>query len=119
MARRVLSGQFWRSDRPQEQGCHGGYDEGESVGSDAAEYSASSGDEQTIRWSELSETDVTRGRVTKTRCKDGAVASVVSSAIVVRDEDGQSRYVIARAAPVEPARDVALDGARAFALYRG
>ena len=36
------------------------------------------------------------------RRKGGSLMSAVSSAIIVRDEGGQPRYMIARAAPLEP-----------------
>jgi len=48
----------------------------------------------------LAATDATHARVTKLRLKNGTLISAITSALVVRDDDGQPRYVIARAAPV-------------------
>ena len=77
-----------------------GYEEGELVGVPAATLSVSSDEDRVERSDELSATDVTRGRVTQLRRKDGSLVDAVTSAIVVRDDSGEPRYVIARATPV-------------------
>ena len=78
-----------------------GYEDGELIGKPASTFSDSSDAQLTERTDELAATDVTQGRLTRLRRKDGSLVSVLSSAVVVRDQDGRPRYVIARAAPTE------------------
>ena len=78
-----------------------GYDDGELIGQPASTFSVSSDAQLAERTDELAATDVTQGRVTQLRRKDGTLVSVLSSAVVVRDQDGLPRYMIARAAPAE------------------
>jgi PAS domain S-box-containing protein len=80
-----------------------GYDEGELVGAPAATFSLSSSEVQTERREELTATDALRRTASQLRRKDGSIVDVVSSAIVVRDRDGQPRYVIARSAVADGA----------------
>ena len=77
-----------------------GYDDGELIGTSAATFSTSSEEDRAERRDELAATDATHARVTKLRLKNGTLISAITSALVVRDDDGQPRYVIARAAPV-------------------
>lgn len=79
-----------------------GYDEGELIGKPATTLAVGSDADQATRRDELFESGVSHRRVAEVRRKDGAVISVVTSAVVARDDEGQPRYVIARAAPVEP-----------------
>lgn len=80
-----------------------GYDDGELVGAPAATFSISSEEDRAERRDELAATDATHARVSKLRRKDGTIVSAVTSALVVRDDEGQPRYVIARAGPVSEA----------------
>lgn len=80
-----------------------GYDDGELVGAPAATFSISSEEDRAERRDELTATDATHARVSKLRRKDGTIVSAVTSALVVRDDEGQPRYVIARAGPVSQA----------------
>ncbi|MGH2381629.1 MAG: PAS domain S-box protein [Candidatus Limnocylindria bacterium] len=82
-----------------------GYAEGELIGAPAATFSVSSDEDQAERRDEMAATDAIRARVTQLRRKDGALVSAVTSALVVRDEEGEPRYVIARAAPTPAASD--------------
>ena len=77
-----------------------GYDDGELIGAPAATFSTSSDEDRAERIHELEATDATHARVTKLRHKDGTLVSAVTSGLVVRDAEGQPRYVIARAGPV-------------------
>ena len=77
-----------------------GYDDGELIGAPAATFSTSREEDQAERRNELAATDATHARVTKLRHKDGTLVSAVTSALVVRDDEGQPRYVIARASPI-------------------
>jgi PAS domain S-box-containing protein len=79
-----------------------GYDEGELIGAPAQTFSAEKESDQDATRDELLTSGVTHRRVAKLRHKDGSVIDVITSAVVARDEAGQPRYVIARAAPVEP-----------------
>lgn len=76
-----------------------GYEEGELIGAPASRFSASTVVQLAERTDEMSATDSVHGRLTRLRRKDGSLVSVVSSALVVRDGDGEPRYVIARASP--------------------
>jgi PAS domain S-box-containing protein len=78
-----------------------GYAEAELIGAPEATFSVSSDETRSERGAELAATDVTRGRITQLRRKDGSLLDAVTSAILVRDQDGQPRYVIARAAAVD------------------
>lgn len=74
-----------------------GYEEGELIGSPAATFSATTDAGRAERVEELTVTDAMHGRATQLRRKDGSLVSAVTSALVVRGEDGEPRYVIARA----------------------
>ena len=78
-----------------------GYDEGELIGKSAVTLAVGSDADQDARRDELLGSGVSHRRVAQVRRKDGSVISVVTSAVVARDDQGQQRYVIARAAPVE------------------
>jgi len=78
-----------------------GYAEGELVGAPASTFSASTAGNQADRRDELAATGVLQRRASQVRCKDGSVLDVMSSAVVVRDEAGEPRYVIARATLAE------------------
>jgi PAS domain S-box-containing protein len=80
-----------------------GYEERELIGSHEQTFSVGSDEVRAERYQELLETDITHGRVMQLRRKDGSLVDAVTSAIVVRDGDGQPRWVIARAAAVDPA----------------
>jgi len=79
-----------------------GYDEGELIGAPASMVTVGGDDDDGARRNQLLETGVTHRRVTRLRRKDGSVFSAVTSAVLARDDEGQPRYVIARAALVEP-----------------
>jgi PAS domain S-box-containing protein len=79
-----------------------GYDERELIGSPGATFSADGDSDQDAVRNELMTTGVTHRRVSQLRRKDGSVIRAVTSGVVARDERGEPRYVIARAAPVEP-----------------
>jgi PAS domain S-box-containing protein len=78
-----------------------GYEEGELIGAPSSSFSPGSETDRAGRRDELAATDAVRGRLAQLRRKDGSVVNAVISALVVRDEDGQPRYVIARAARAE------------------
>ena len=82
-----------------------GYDEGELVGASGSDFSVRSEEDRTARRDELATTDAIHPRVTQLRRKDGSLLSTVTSALVVRDEEGEPRYVIARAAPTSGGSD--------------
>ncbi len=76
-------------------------DEGELVGVQASEFSITSDEARADRRGELDATDAISSRVSQLRRKDGSIVNAVTSAVVVRDQDGEPRYVIARATPVD------------------
>lgn len=76
-----------------------GYEEGELIGASAATFSVRSDEDRADRREELAATDVIHARVTQLRRKDGSLVNAVTSALVVRDDEGEPRYVIARAGP--------------------
>jgi PAS domain S-box-containing protein len=82
-----------------------GYDEGELIGASAATFSVRGEEDRAERRDEIAATDAIQARVTQLRRKDGSIVSAVTSALVVRDEAGEPRYVIARAAPTPAASD--------------
>jgi PAS domain S-box-containing protein len=77
-----------------------GYDDGELVGASAETFSVRGEEERVERRDEIAATDATHSRPTQLRRKDGAIVSAVTSALIVRDDHGEPRYVIARAAPL-------------------
>ena len=80
-----------------------GYDgDDDLIGAPAATFYAGSEADRVAARAELEDAGVTHRRVTELRRKDGSVFSAVTSAVVARDDQGQPRYVIARAALVEP-----------------
>jgi PAS domain S-box-containing protein len=79
-----------------------GYEEGDLVGVSEETFSASADVDRAAVRDELLGSGVSRRRVTQLRRKDGSVFSAITSAVVARDDQGQPRYVIARAALVEP-----------------
>ena len=91
-----------------------GYDEGELVGAPSAMFSVSSDQDRTERREKLIATDELHRSASRLRRKDGSIVDVVSSAVVIRDRDGQPRYVIARTALAEatPLPDEGEDGGR-------
>jgi PAS domain S-box-containing protein len=78
-----------------------GYEDGELVGTAASTLSLISDVARAERDSELATTGAIHSRVSRLRCKDGSIVKAVTSAVVVRDQTGEARYVIARAAPSE------------------
>lgn len=76
-----------------------GYDDGDLIGAPAATFSASSVEVQAERRDALAATGASHAQVSKLRRKDGTLVSATTSALLVRDDDGEPRYVIARAAP--------------------
>lgn len=86
-----------------------GYGEGELVGAHESKFSAGSIEDRAEQKDVLETTDTIHGHVTQLRRKDGSLVTAVTSALIVRDMEGQPRYVIARAAPVasRPAADEA------------
>lgn len=77
-----------------------GYEDGELVGASGGDFSVRSEEDRSDRSDELTATDAIHARVTQLRRKDGSLVSAVTSALVVRDDEGEPRYVVARAAPV-------------------
>jgi PAS domain S-box-containing protein len=79
-----------------------GYEEEvELIGAPASTFSVSSDEDRAERAAELAAADALHSRVSQLRRKDGSIVNAVTSAILVRDQDGEPRYVFARAAPVE------------------
>ena len=90
-----------------------GYDERELIGAPSQTFSAASdGDRAAVR-DELLDGGVSHRRVTQLRRKDESVFRAVVSAVVARDDEGQPRFVIARAAPVEAGFRLDADGGQA------
>ncbi len=89
-----------------------GYEEGELVGAHESKFSAGSTEDRAEQKGVLETTDAIHGHVTQLRRKDGSLVTAVTSALIVRDEDGQPRYVIARAAgfAVPPASALGVRG---------
>ncbi len=77
-----------------------GYAESELIGASGEDFAVRSDDDRARRKEDLAAGDTIPARMVQLRHKDGSLISVMSSALLVRDEDGQPRYVIARAAPV-------------------
>jgi PAS domain S-box-containing protein len=75
-----------------------GYEEGDLIGTSVATFSLTDDAASAERMEELTSTDATHSRVTQLRRKDGSLVNAVTSALVVRNQEGESRYVIARAA---------------------
>ncbi len=86
-----------------------GYEEGDLMGVPVETFSVSNDADRMARRDALLESGVSHRRVTQLRRKDGSVFSAVTSAVVARDDEGQPRYVIARAALVEPGFSLELD----------
>jgi PAS domain S-box-containing protein len=82
-----------------------GYEEGELIGASAAMLSETSEEYQAQQWAELMAAGAIRGRESMLRHKDGSLLRAVISTLLVRDDDGQARYVITRAARADPAND--------------
>ncbi len=78
-----------------------GYEEGELIGTSASDLSISSEAGRVETTAELTTNDAIHSRVSQLRHKDGSIVNAVTSAVVVRDHEGEPRYVIARAAPIE------------------
>lgn len=76
-----------------------GYEEGELIGSPAATYLADADSDRAQREADAAAGDVMPQRVRRLRRKDGSSVMAATSAVIVRDDDGQPRYVIARATP--------------------
>jgi PAS domain S-box-containing protein len=79
-----------------------GYEEGELVGAPATSFSFETDTDRAAEREELLESGVSRRRVARLRHKDGSVINAITSAVVARDQRGEPRYVVARAALVEP-----------------
>ena len=75
-----------------------GYDDGELLGASGAKFSFESEEGRVDQSDELTATGAIHARITQLRHKDGSVVSAVISALVVRSDEGEPRYVIARAA---------------------
>ena len=90
-----------------------GYEEGELVGAPVTTFSTSTDEDRAKRKDALIAADALHRSPGQVRRKDGSLVDVISSAIIVRDQDGQPRYVIARTvaaegasvSPAEPAID--------------
>lgn len=79
-----------------------GYDERDLIGAPAATFSLTTEDDRAAVRAELLGSGVSHRRVSQLRRKDGSIVSAVTSAVVAHDDQGEPRYVIARAALVEP-----------------
>ena len=75
-----------------------GYEDGELIGAPASTFSARTDSDQADSRNEIVETGAVHRRASQLRRKDGSLVDVVSSAVVIRDQTGEPRYVIARAA---------------------
>lgn len=83
-----------------------GYDEGELIGAMAREFSAST-DEVVAHWRDkLTTTDSIQGHRANLRRKDGSLVAAITSALVIRDEHGEARYVITRASRADERTDL-------------
>jgi PAS domain S-box-containing protein len=80
-----------------------GYEEGELIGASAAAFWGTSGKNGGQPWVRLAAADAVHGHESTFRHKDGSLLPSVVSTVVVRDEDGQTRYVIARATRADAA----------------
>ena len=80
-----------------------GYEEGELIGASAAVFWETSQKNPGQPWEGLVAGDAVHGQESALRHKDGSFVPSVISTVVVRDEDGQARYVIARAARADAA----------------
>lgn len=74
-----------------------GYEERELIGAMAREFSASTDEVVAQRQEEMATSDSIQGRLTNLRRKDGSLVSAMTSALVIRDDAGEARYVIVRA----------------------
>ena len=79
-----------------------GYDDGELIGAPAATFALTTDDDSAGVRDELFSSGVSHCRVSQLRRKDGSLVTAVTSAVVAHDDEGEPRYVIARAALVEP-----------------
>ncbi len=76
-------------------------EEAELIGAQISTLSIDSDEALGDRKAELDATGAIHTRVSQLRHKDGWVVNAVTSAVVIRDHDGEPRYVIARATPVD------------------
>ena len=74
-----------------------GYEEGELVGASGSAFSLSTDEARAEGEEELIGSGALHGRAVELRRKDGAEVRVMTSAILVRDSEGNPRFVIARA----------------------
>ena len=74
-----------------------GYEEGELVGASGSAFSLSTDEARAEQAEELIGSGALHGRAVELRRKDGSEVRVMTSAILVRDRDGNPRFVIARA----------------------
>lgn len=84
-----------------------GYDEGELVGASGSSFSFATDQERAERADELLGSGALHGRPVHLRRKDGSEVRVMASAIMVRDSEGNPRFVIARARVLRDAQDAA------------
>ena len=83
-----------------------GYEEGELIGATAREFSASTDEVVAQRQDEMAASDSIHGRLTNLRRKDGSLVSAITSALVIRDDAGEPRYVIIRASRADESADI-------------
>ena len=74
-----------------------GYEEGELVGASGSAFSLSTDEARAEGEEELIGSGALHGRAVELRGKDGSEVRVMTSAILVRDSEGNPRFVIARA----------------------
>jgi PAS domain S-box-containing protein len=74
-----------------------GYEEGELVGALGSAFSLTTDEARAEQTEELMGSDALHGRAVQLRRKDGSEVRVMTSAILVRDREGDARFVIARA----------------------
>ena len=77
-----------------------GYEEGELIGAPAEMFTVQSEEDRAARSAEWEASGAVSERLSQLRRKDGSLVPALTSALLVRDEHGQPRYVIARGAPV-------------------
>lgn len=77
-----------------------GYEEGDLIGAQAEAFIVQSDEDRAARSAEWEAGGAVSERLSQLRCKDGSLVPALISALLLRDQDGQPQYVLARGAPV-------------------
>jgi PAS domain S-box-containing protein len=80
-----------------------GYEEGELIGAQAELFLVQSEEDRAARSAEWGAGRAVSERLSRLRRKDGSLVPALVSALLVRDEDEQPHYVVARGSPVATA----------------